>query len=146
MNCIVNNPKRTIIVPNATIENCIEIVNRIIRQGSYKCTNVDNSMAGANMWVLSCDQKCGGFNFGIKATISFNQTDRGLEMTVECGKEFDAISDQWELNDCQKYVEEAIRIAINPNIDHSGEQEPQFGAYHIVAIIFGVIFTLWVLL
>ncbi len=142
---IVNNPKRTIIVPNATIENCVEIVNRIISQGAYKCTKVDNTLANANIWVLYNDQKCGGVNFGVKSTISFNQTENGLEMTVECGKTFDAISDQWELNDCQNYIEEAIRIAVNPNINHSEEQEIKMGAIHYIAIGLCVVaFILWI--
>ncbi len=136
MNGIVNNPSKTFVLPNATIEQAVEIVNRIISNISYKVTSVDNSMATANVWVLNTKSKIHGiFDTFLNATISFTESDKGLQMTIECGKGIGAISDQWELQDCNMFINEALKIAVNPNISKEELKDYSSSAGSIIAAI-----------
>lgn len=55
----------------------------------------------------------------LTATFSFIEVQNGLQLTIECGKGIGAISDQWELQDCNLFIREAMQIAVNPNINNS---------------------------
>lgn len=128
MNGIVSNPSKTIVIPNVTIKDAVTIVNRMINNISYKAISVDNSMASANIWGCTYHAKINGLiDTMLTATFSFIEVQNGLQLTIECGKGIGAISDQWELNDCNLFIKEAIQIAVNPNIDNSQSKNTTSG-------------------
>lgn len=120
MNGIVNNPSKTIVLPNVTIKDAVTIVNRMVNNISYKAISVDNSMASVNIWGCTYHSKIKGLiDTMLTATFSFVEVQNGLQLTIECGKCIGAISDQWELQDCNLFIKEAMLIAVNPNINNS---------------------------
>ena len=120
MNGIVNNPSKTIVIPNVTIKDAVTIVNRMVNNISYKAISVNNSMSSANIWICNYHSKIKGLiDTMLTATFSFVEVQNGLQLTIECGKGIGTISDQWELQDCNLFIREAMQIAVNPNIDNS---------------------------
>ena len=123
MNGIVNNPTKSIIIPNATIDQSVEIMNRILASTSYKVLNVDNSMGSANIWMVRSSSKIKGLvDTHMVGTFTFTENNGNLQLTIECGKGLGAISDQWELQDCNMYITEMIRIALNPDLNFATEE------------------------
>lgn len=144
MNGIVNNPSKTIVIPNVTIKDAVTIVNRMLHNISYKAISVDNSMASANIWTCTYHAKINGLiDTMLVATFSFVAVQNGLQLTIECGKGIGSISDQWELNDCNLFIKEAMQIAVNPNIDNSqsdNSSSATAGLLGAIAIIAFLIF------
>ena len=121
---IVNNPSKSIIIPNATIDQSVEIMNRILANTSYKVRNVDNSMSSAHIWVVTSNSQIKGLiDTFMVATFKFEEINGNLQLTVDCGKGLGAISDQWELQDCNSYVTEMMRLAVNPNLSFKESEE-----------------------
>lgn len=140
MNGIVNNPSKTIVISNVTINDAVTIVNRMINNNSYKIVSVDNSMSSAHVWTCIYHSKIHGLvDTMLEVTYSFVETNKGVQLTIECGKVIGSISDQWELQDCNLFIKEAMQIAVNPNINNSQSDSSQSDSSSSSAA--GVIFS-----
>ena len=103
---LVNNPQKTIVIPNAKIDQSVDIMNRIINNMSYQKMGVDNSMAEANIWVVTTKSHITGIvDSLIVATYTFKEVSNGVELTIEVGKGYGAIGDELELQDCNNYIQ-----------------------------------------
>ena len=143
MNGIVNNPSKSIIIQNTDINQSVNIMNRIIGNIGYKTINVDNSMANAHVWTVTHNANIKGFiDTMIVGTYNFQPYGKGIKLTVEAGKGVGAISDQWELEDCNSYLQQALSIAVNPNITYKEEIEKAENANSAAAVIIGTIATI----
>ena len=148
MNGIVNNPTKSIVIPNTTIDQSVEIMNRILASTSYKVLNVDNSMGSANIWVVRNKSKIKGLvDTHMVGTFTFTENNGNLQLTIECGKGLGAISDQWELQDCNNYITEMIRLALNPDLNFATEETETDILESICWVAAGVLFIcMWIFL
>jgi len=146
MNGIVNNPTKSIVIPNTTIDQSVEIMNRILASTSYKIRNVDNTMSSAHIWVVESNSKIKGLvDTFMVGTFKFEEINGNLQLTIECGKGLGAISDQWELQDCNMYVTEMMRLALNPNLNFATEEKEMSTWESVGWVAAGVLFILaWI--
>lgn len=146
MNGIVNNPNRTVVIPNTEISQSANIVNSILGRIGYEVIGVDNSMSSAHVWTVNHKAQISGLiDTLVVGTYSFKQVGNDLQLTVEAGKGVGSISDQWELQDCNNYMKQALSLAVNPNITYKGEIEMAKSNHTAIAVIIGVICILCML-
>ena len=118
---LVNNPNKSIFIPNTEINQSVNIMNRIIRNIGYDTINVNNDMSSVHIWTVTHKANIRGFiDKMVVGTYNFQPCGNGINLTVEVGRGIGAISDQWDLQDCNTYLQQALTLAVNPNITYKG--------------------------
>ena len=115
---VANNPKQTILIKNAPIDNVPQMLDDVVKFSEYEAygrddNEIDKSMSAANIYTLKRRAKvCGLINDGVKTQIQFEQQGADLAVTVESGRILASISDQYEMSECQSVNEETCRLLI----------------------------------
>ena len=129
MNTMINNPKRTIVLNKSAdfIFTRLQYIGAwsgdekgitIVQANLDKNLNLYNFMSKANI--------SGIVDFGNKGSVTvIPKSDDSCELTIEIGKNYGCISDQYEAQDCENQVDAFLRL-LSETINMSDEELKNF--------------------